>query len=61
MTGTVRKGEFADWKKFPSSKRGSGKGEGLHSIDIIARKYKGNARFQRSEKWFVMHVIMQIP
>ncbi|MCI8796986.1 MAG: GHKL domain-containing protein [Dorea sp.] len=61
MAGIVRKGEFADFRKFPSSKRSSGKGEGLHSIDIIARKYKGNARFQRSESWFVMHVILQIP
>lgn len=61
MTGIAGKGGFADWRKFPSSKRSSGKGEGLHSIDIIARKYKGNARFQRSESWFVMHVILQIP
>ncbi len=61
MSGIVRRGEFEDWRKFPSSKRSSGKGEGLHSIDIIARKYKGNARFQRSESWFVMHVILQIP
>lgn len=61
MAGIVRKGEFADWRKFPSSKRGSGKGEGLHSIDMIAKKYKGSARFQRSERWFIMHVILQIP
>lgn len=61
MTGIAMRGEFADWRRFPSSKRGSGRGEGLHSIDIIARKYKGSARFQRNEKWFVMHVILQIP
>lgn len=61
MTGIAMGGEFADWRRFPSSKRGSGRGEGLHSIDIIARKYKGSARFQRNEKWFVMHVILQIP
>lgn len=61
LAGIASEGEFADWRKFPSSKRSSQKGEGLHSIDIIAKKYKGNARFKRSENWFVMHVILQIP
>lgn len=41
MAGPVRRGEFADWRKFPSSKRSSGKGEGLHSIDIIAKSIRG--------------------
>lgn len=61
MAGIAMKGEFADWNMFPSLKRSGRKGEGLHSIDIIARKYKGSARFRRSEKWFVMHVILKIP
>ncbi len=61
MAGIAMGGEFADWRKFPSSKRSSGRGEGLHSIDIIAKKYKGSARFQRTENWFVMHVMLQIP
>lgn len=57
----VNNGEFTDWKKFLSSKRNSGTGEGLSSIDYVAKKYGGNARFKRDDGWFVMHVFLRIP
>lgn len=58
---SVNNGEFTDWKKFSSSKRNSGTGEGLSSIDYVAKKYGGNARFKRDDEWFVMHVFLRMP
>ena len=61
VDGIDMKGAFADWKKFSSSKRRGENGEGLRSIDRIARKYSGSARFQKSGGLFVMHVVLRIP
>lgn len=57
----VNNGEFTDCKRFLSSKRVSETGEGLPSIDYVAKKYGGNARFKRDDEWFVMHVFLKIP
>lgn len=57
---SVNNGQFTNWEQFLSSKRNAETGEGLSSIDYVAKKYGGNARFKRDDQWFIMHVFLRI-